>query len=295
MGFDQTAAKPFLEVLRSMGLVELRDGKYVNHPQTTRFFTTDSPISHLPSYQGMVAMIYGILDELENILRQGGDKYRDKLIGDQPFDDQTRWSRMARSMLGGGLHQAQLLLPHLKALPEWSSFQRMMDLGGGPGAYCLVFVSGHPQMQGVVFDQKAVAAETKKIIAEYGLEDRVTAQAGDYLNDAQLGRGYDFIWSCATLNFAKGRLVPLFAKIHQALNPGGVFASYHPSISGSGEEEWEMVVGMAPHAMLEMDLQFYDDEVAQAMLEAGFQSVQSKEIKGIHGFQRLDLARKAKA
>ena len=294
MGFDQTAAKPFLEVLRSMGLVELKDGRYVNHPQTSRFFTTDSQISHLPSYQGVVAMIYGILDELENLLKEGGDKYRDKLTGDQALDDEARWSHAARSMLGGGLHQAQLLLPHLKALPEWQSFRRMMDLGGGPGSYCLVFVSEHPHLEGVIFDQKAVAAEADKIIGEYGLETRIKAQAGDYLNDDQLGSGYDFIWSCATLNFAKGQLVPLFTKIHQALNPGGIFASYHPSITGSGEDSWEMVVGMAPHAMLGIDLQFYDSEVAHAMLEAGFQSVESKDVKAIHGPQRLDLARKAK-
>ena len=105
-------------------------------------------------------------------------------------------------------------------------------------------------MKGVVFDQKAVTVEAEKVVAEYGLIDRIQVQAGDYVNDGRLGQGYDFIWSCATLNFAKGRLVPLFEKIRQALNPGGVFASYHPDISGSGEENWEMVVGMAPWAML---------------------------------------------
>lgn len=223
----------------------------------------------------------------------GGEKHRSVLSGEQAMDNEARWSQAARALLGGGLHQGQLLLPHLKALPEWDSFRTMMDLGGGPGAYCMVFVSEHSHMRGVVFDQKTVAVEAQKIINEYGMGERVSVQAGDYIKDADLGSGYGFIWSCATLNFAKGQLEPLFTKIRRALEPGGVFASFHPSVSRTDREAWQMVVGFAPYAMLGMDMQFYGDEIAQAMLAAGFQSVQSKEIETVHGLQRLDLARKA--
>ena len=103
------------------------------------------------------------------------------------------------------------------------------------------------------------------------------------------------IWSCATLNFAKGRLTPLFEKLHQALNPGGILASFHPIISGGYDlrEKWEMVVGMSPYAMVGLDMQLRDEEPVRAMLAAGFQAVQSKDVRSIHGFQRLDLGRKA--
>ena len=293
-GFDPVATEPFLEVLRSMGLVELKDGKYVNHPQTSLFFSSGSALSHLPTYHGMMGMLNGILDNLETVLSEGGENLREELAGQRHVDGDEHWSKTARALLGGGLHQAQLLLPQLKAMPEWGSFKKMMDLGGGPGAYCMVFVSEHPHMRGVVFDQPGVAAEADKIAAGFGLGDRVTAQGGNYLNDAELGGGYDFIWSCATLFFAKDQLTTLFEKIHRALNPGGVFASYHPSLGGDGRESWEMVVGYAPHAMLGLDMRFYGDDIARAMLEAGFQSVQSKELRSIHGMQRLDLGRKAK-
>ena len=295
MGFDPASTKPFLDVLLSMGLLELDGERYVNHPQVSLFFTSSSLLSQLDSYQTMLAMHRGIVDDLEDVLKNGGQKQRAALSGEQAMKDEAKWSRAARALLGGGLHQAQLLLPHIKALPEWDSFEKMMDLGGGPGAHCMVFVSQHPRMRGVVFDQKAVAAEARKIISEHGMDERITAQAGDYIEDSDLGVGYDFIWSCATLNFAKGRLAPVFAKIREALNPGGVFASFHPAVSRSGREAWQMVVGFAPYAMLGMDMQFYDDEIAQAMLAAGFQSVQSKDIASVHGLQRLDLARKAKA
>ena len=172
LGYDPAAAEPFLEVIAAMGLIELKDGKYVNHPQTNRYLVSSAVLNHLPSCLGMMEMMSGVLNDLEEILLQGGDRIREELMATRNLEDEQRWARMARSMLGSGLHQAQLLLPHLKDLPEWNSLGRMMDLGGGPGAYCLVFVSNHPTMTGVVFDQPAVTPETSQIISEFGLADR---------------------------------------------------------------------------------------------------------------------------
>jgi SAM-dependent methyltransferase len=293
LGFEANAMVRFMEVLSSMGLVVQTGDSYQNLPQTTRYLTSQSVMCHLPSYEGMMGTIYRILDNLEDIMQDGAEKHREAFDNSEKIADASFWSRMARSMVGSGLHQAQLLLPHLKAMPEWGSFAKMMDLGGGPGAYCMVYVSEHPAMRGVIFDQEAVTAEAEKIVAEFGMQDRIATRAGNYLEDADLGSGYDFIWTCATLNFAKGKLEPLFRKIRRALNPGGVFASYHPGIRGDGRKDWEMVVGFAPHALIGMDMQFKEDEIAQAMLGAGFQSVHSKQVRCIHGEQRLDLARKA--
>jgi SAM-dependent methyltransferase len=170
----------------------------------------------------------------------------------------------------------------------------MMDLGGGPGTICLSFVAEHKTMKGVVLDQKEVASEARKIISEYGFEDRVTAQAGDYIKDDDLGKGFDFVWSSATLNLAKGHLVQVFRKIYNALSPGGIFASYHPAIWGNGQDDWEMVVSFAPYQMLGIDMQLYEDEIPDAMIKAGFHTVKSKNVRNFFGNQRLDIARKPK-
>ena len=56
--------------------------------------------------------------------------------------------------MSGGLHQAQLLLPYLKALPEWESFGKMMDLGGGPGGLLPGFCFGASPDEGGCFRPK---------------------------------------------------------------------------------------------------------------------------------------------
>lgn len=292
-GYNSISTVPYLDVLTSMGLLDKSKGKYVNKPETSRYLNSSSNLSQGESYMSAYAMGKPILQNLEEVLKGGGNKFKEILTESMSGDDKM-WAKMARSMEGSGLYGAQELLPHIKALPEWNSFKKMMDMGGGPGSYCMVFVSEHPHMKGVVFDQKGVVSESAKIINEYGLQDRISTQGGNYITDAKLGEDYDFIWSCATLNFAKGCLADVFCKVYDALNPGGVFVSYHPSVSESGIESPEMVVSMAIYAMLGMDMQFYGDEISNAMIDAGFKTVQSKDIITCYGRQRLDIARKAK-
>jgi hypothetical protein len=77
------------------------------------------------------------------------------------------------------------------------------------------------------------------------------------------------------------------------MNSGGVFISYHPSISPDFQPV-EMVVSLGLFAVAGINMQFYGDEVSDAMIEAGFQTVQSKYISSCFGEQRLDIARKAR-
>ena len=88
----------------------------------------------------------------------------------------------------------------------------MLDLGGGHGMCALYFVDAHPDMTAVIFDRPLVVSVADRLIREYGMQDRVSVSAGDYLVD-DIGAGYDLIWACATLNFARHNLETLFQNI----------------------------------------------------------------------------------
>ena len=68
----------------------------------------------------------------------------------------------------------------------------MLDLGGAHGMDCIAALQKNPDMQGIVFDKPAVVQTTREIILEYGLEDRMTVLAGDYITDP-IGSRYDLI------------------------------------------------------------------------------------------------------
>jgi predicted TPR repeat methyltransferase len=52
-------------------------------------------------------------------------------------------------------------------LPEFPSFRKMLDLGGGLGIIGMAIVDAHSKMKGVIFDLSPVVKETNKFIQEY--------------------------------------------------------------------------------------------------------------------------------
>jgi predicted TPR repeat methyltransferase len=188
---------------------------------------------------------------------------------------------------GPGTHLARVVA----RLPEFAGFRRMLDLGGGHGMFALYFVEAHPQMTCVVFDRPAVVAVADDFARKYGLQDRVSTMAGDYLAD-DIGSGYDLIWACATLNFARHDLDTLIGKILAALNPGGVFIAFQDGMTDERTQP-DMMLGHLGDTLRSVhDFSFDQEEIAASILRCGFRSVQSRTIDTPTGAMDLDVARK---
>jgi len=156
--------------------------------------------------------------DLRELVLNGPSKGSEK-SGDSP----KMWGRFAKSMANNQRSgAAQDAAEIISRLPEFQSFSKMLDLGGGAGINCIAMVGRHPSMKGVMFDRKPSTEVALEFIREYGLEDRIDVLPGDYNTD-DIGTGYDFIWSSYTLNFAQENLLPVIQKIYDALKPSGVF------------------------------------------------------------------------
>ncbi len=66
---------------------------------------------------------------------------------------------------------------------DLSNRSKMMDLGGGSGAYSIVAAQAHPQLSAVVFDLPPVAEVTREFIAKHHVEKQVSAEGGDFTKD----------------------------------------------------------------------------------------------------------------
>lgn len=120
-------------------------------------------------------------------------------------------------------------------------------------------------MTGVVFDRPVVAAVANELIREYGLQKRVSAKEGDYLVD-DIGTGYDLIWACATLNFARHDLDTLIGKVHDALNSGGVFIAFQDGMTHERTQP-DTMLGHLGDALRSVQIKFIRD--FNATLENG--------------------------
>jgi ubiquinone/menaquinone biosynthesis C-methylase UbiE len=111
--------------------------------------------------------------------------------------------------------------PAVVAQMDLSSVSRVLDVGGGSGAFAMAFVKAKEGITATVFDLPNVLPLTKRYVRQAKLSGKVELQAGDYLMD-DLGRGFDIVFLSAIVHSNSGsENRKLIKKCARALNPNG--------------------------------------------------------------------------
>lgn len=99
--------------------------------------------------------------------------------------------------------------------------RRMLDLGGGSGAYSIAFARAGKNLHAEILDLETVLPIARRHIEKAGLADRVTTRSGD-LRMGALGSGYDLIFASAICHaFSEEENQSLVRRCHDALARGG--------------------------------------------------------------------------
>lgn len=110
--------------------------------------------------------------------------------------------------------------------------RRLMDVGGGFGAFAAAAARAAPDLHVSVFDLPAVAAEAAVRLADLG--PRATALGGDFFADP-LPRGADVISLVRIVHdHDDGPVRRLLAAVHAALPPGGTLLLAEPMADQPG-------------------------------------------------------------
>ena len=99
--------------------------------------------------------------------------------------------------------------------------KRIMDIGGGSGAYCIVAAKAHPGIRAVVLDLPVVCEVAREFIAENGVGDRVEAQPCDFTRDAFPIDCDVAIMASNLPMYSRAMIAAVIRKAHDALLPGG--------------------------------------------------------------------------
>lgn len=104
------------------------------------------------------------------------------------------------------------------------SFEHLLDVGGASGTWTLAFLRAVEGSKATLFDLPDAIQQARDRFSESEFSDRVKLVAGDfYLDD--LPGGADFAWVSAIVHqHSREHNRRLFAKVHQALRPGGRIA-----------------------------------------------------------------------
>ena len=99
--------------------------------------------------------------------------------------------------------------------------KKLLDLGGGSGAYCIAACREHPALTAVVLDLPPVAEVAREFIAAHGLADRITA-VGGHSTRAPFPAGADVIVMASNLpQYSRAIIQQVIAKAFAALAAGG--------------------------------------------------------------------------
>jgi hypothetical protein len=99
--------------------------------------------------------------------------------------------------------------------------RRIMDIGGGSGAYCIAAAREYEHIRAVVLDLPVVCEVARAFIAENGVGDRVEAQPCDFTRDP-LPRDCDVAIMASNLPmYSREMIASVIKKAHEALLSGG--------------------------------------------------------------------------
>lgn len=274
-----------LDAATTIGLTDKRKGRYKLTDLSRHYLLRSSETYLGEMVQALSAMQHRNLDRMEELVRQG----KPPVPKEQRLQDPEHWKRSARHL--ACYHRsgvADMMADIVDRIPGHQSMGRMLDLGAGPGVIGLGILKRHPQMSGVLFDLPAVAEVARQEVVAAEMEDRVEVIGGDY-NEISFGREYDLVLSSLNLYYARD-LTAFIGRIRDALNPGGVYISFHEGLTCERTHPSRTVLSRLSLALEGQDLSFSQGTIPDAMLRAGFARVHSRTIQTPMGTFELDIA-----
>lgn len=118
-------------------------------------------------------------------------------------------------------HRASATAPVVVSKFDLKKVSKMIDIGGGSGAYAMTFVRTNKNITATVFDLPNVIPLAKSYVAEAGLLDRFKFVKGDYNKD-EFGKDFDLVFFSAIIHInSPEKNQSLMDKAARALKPDG--------------------------------------------------------------------------
>jgi ubiquinone/menaquinone biosynthesis C-methylase UbiE len=215
----------FLDACVSLGLLVRRAGAYANAPASQAYLVRTAPSYFGDYYRYQIdRQIYPAFARLAGALR--GERAEFYHLMDDP--DEAR--SFSRGQHAGSLGPAAVLA---KAI-DFTGRTRLLDVGGGSGAFSITLCQRHPALRATILDLPGVQATAQTYVRDAGVADRVTFVPGNALETPWPGT-HDVVLLSYLLSAVSARDVdPLLARAYDALVPGGMLLLHDFMVEDDG-------------------------------------------------------------
>ena len=208
---DERATDRLMNALVALGFLRKVHGKFFNSENSSQYLVKDKP-----EFMGGLFHSLGLWNTWSSLTESV--KAGTSAAEHKPSPGGVDW---LESFIGA-MHYRGVKEAKITALMlDLSASKKMLDVGGGSGAFAMEFIKKNPSMSAVVFDLPNVIPITSRYVEQEKMNDKISYLSGDYLVD-DFGGGYDLIFLSAIVHinsFEENNL--LIKKCYNSLNTGG--------------------------------------------------------------------------
>jgi 3-hydroxy-5-methyl-1-naphthoate 3-O-methyltransferase len=206
------AAETLLNALVSLAMLEKKNGTFFNTPIAGRFLVQGSPDDARISLMHLVNL-WERWSTMTQCVRKGTSvSYREHA---------ERPTASTEAFIAAMHTNASLRAPQVVKAVGAADVKKMLDVGGGSGAYSIAFATANKNLIAVLFDLPTVTPIARGHIEKAQLNDRITTRDGDMRKD-DFGGGFDLAFISAICHmFSPEENLQLLKRVHKALIPGG--------------------------------------------------------------------------
>ena len=271
-GADARAMEMLLNAIVAIGLLIKEGSVFRNTPVAARYFCAASPDNARPALLH-TAHLWPRWSSLTDCVRAGT-----AVTPQPPGDRAAEWTEaFIAAMHRNATERAPLVIRTVGAM----GIRRMLDVGGGSGAYSIAFAQLNPQLTADILDTAAVVPIAQRHIDEAGVGDRVSVRVGDLRSDP-LGHGYDLVFVSAICHMLSPQEnADLLIRCHAALSPGGRIV-IQDFILGPDKTtpKWGALFALNMLVGTRAGSSYSDLEYAEWLNGAGFQDIRQMGLPG---------------
>ena len=259
-----------LTALAGLGLVTVEDGRFSNSPAADAFLVRGAKYDFGEYLRLQVGQqMYPLLDQIEGALDGSLGAEATKSYAEW-FSDPEEARLYSESQHAGSIGPARQLARAL----EIEGPARLLDVGGGTGAFAITLCKAFPELTATIVDFPNVAALGRRYVEEAGLSDRIAYADGDALEKGWPG-GQDIVLMSYLFSGVPGDAHHgLIADAWTALRPGGRILVHDFVVDESREGPRLAALWQLQHTAFTPEARSLDDGWLKAALEgAGFTEV----------------------
>jgi SAM-dependent methyltransferase len=267
---DEHACERLLNALASLGFLKKQNDLFFNTPESFTFLSKKSP-----DYLGGLMHtnhLWNTWSHLTEVVRTGKSAH--------PAEINERGQDWLFPFISAMHDRATRQAPQQVAQIDLSGIKRVLDIGGGSGAFSMEFARQKPGIEATVFDLPNVVPITRQFIDKEGFSGRIGTHAGDYTRD-DLPEGFDMVFLSAIIHSNSLETnADLIKKCFHALNKNGRIVIQDWIMDNDRTQPVSgaifainMLVGT------EAGDCFTEQEVKEMMTDAGFSNFSRKEFE----------------